>query len=171
MAQVNMGSVLFRLGRYFEAQVHCGHALRTYRMLGDRYREAGALNNLAQVEQVNGRLEEALAHLREAEARYREADDLDTLAVVLNNCGEVSLELNRVEDAEGYHHAALEVAQRCGSAMRQAAAYLGLGDAARARGDISVARTRWETALAILETSGSPAAADVRKRLAATSGE
>ena len=165
MAQVNMGSVLFRMGRYAEAQVHCRDALRTYRTLGDRYREAGALNNLAQVEQVNGLREEALAHLREAEVMYREADDLETLAVVLNNCGEVSLELGRISDGERYHHEALEVAQRCGSAMRQAAAYLGLGDAAEMRGDHSVARTRWETALAIFETGGSPRATELRKRL------
>lgn len=170
MAQVNMGSVLIRLGRYTEARVHCRNALRTYRSLGDRYREAGALNNLAQVEQVNGRLEEALAHLRSAEAMYREADDLETLAMVLNNCGEVSTELYRVEDAERYHHEALDVAQRCGSALRQAAAYLGLGDAASLRGDRSVARTRWETALIIFEAGGSPRATEVRKRLAAVSG-
>jgi DNA-binding SARP family transcriptional activator len=170
MAQVNMGSVLIRLGRYTQARVHCRNALRTYRSLGDRYREAGALNNLAQVEQVNGRLEEALEHLRAAETMYREADDLETLAMVLNNCGEVSTELQRVEDAERYHHEALDVAQRCGSALRQAAAYLGLGDAASLRGDRSVARTRWETALIIFETGGSPVAAEVRRRLAAMSG-
>lgn len=165
MAQVNMGSVLFRLGNYAEAQVHCQDALQVYRTQGDRYREAGALNNLAQVEQVNGNLEAALAHLREAEAMYREADDLETLAMVLNNCGEVSIELDRVEEGERYHHEALDVAQRCGSAMRQAAAYLGLGDAARSRGDRTVARTRWDTALTIFETGGSPRAAEVRKRL------
>lgn len=167
MAQVNMGSVLMRLGRYRDAEVHCHNALRTYRSLGDRYREAGALNNLAQVEQFNGRHEEALAHLREAEVMYREADDLEGLAVVLNNCGEVSSELHRLEDAERYHHEALDVAQRCGSAIRQAAAYLGLGDAANLRGDRAVARTRWETALTIFETGGSPQAAEARKRLSA----
>jgi DNA-binding SARP family transcriptional activator len=165
MTQVNMGSVLFRLGRYAEAQVHCRDALKTYRTLGDRYREAGALNNLAQVEQVNGHREAALTHLREAEAMYREADDLETLSVVLNNCGEVSIELDRLADAERFHHEALDVALRCGSAMRQAAAYLGLGDAAYSRGDRAVARTRWETALTIFETGGSPKAAEVRKRL------
>ncbi|GAA4852886.1 BTAD domain-containing putative transcriptional regulator [Saccharopolyspora rosea] len=165
MTQVNMGSVLFRLGRYDEAQVHCEDALRVYRTLGDRYFEAGALNNLAQVEQVNGNLEAALAHLREAEAMYREADDLETLAMVLNNCGEVSIELERTEDGEDYHRQALDVALRCGSAIRQAAAYLGLGDAAHSRGDRQVARTRWETALAIFDAEGSPRATDVRRRL------
>ncbi|QUG99844.1 tetratricopeptide repeat protein [Saccharopolyspora erythraea] len=165
LTQVNMGAVLFRLGRYDEAQVHCREALQAYRTLGDRYREAGALNNLAQVEQVNGNLEEALAHLREAEAMYREADDLETLAMVLNNCGEVSIELGRVEEGERYHHEALDVAQRCGSLERQAAAYRGLGEAACSRGDRSVARTRWETALTIFETVGSHRAEEVRERL------
>ncbi len=165
MTQVNMGSVLFRLGRYDEAQRHCQNALRTYRRLGDRYREAGALNNLAQVEQVNGHREAALEHLREAEAMYREADDLETLAMVLNNCGEVSVELGRPSDAERYHDEALDVALRCGSAMRQAAAHLGLGDVARARRDFPVARVRWETALSIFESGGSPRALEVRARL------
>lgn len=165
MAQVNMGSILFRLKRYAEAQMHCRDALHVYRRMGDRYREAGALNNLAQVEQVNGHLEAALAHLREAEVMYREADDLDTLAMVLNNCGEVSVELGRVEDGERYHHEALDVGQRCGSAMRQAAAYLGLGDAAYSRGDRALARERWKTALGIFETSGSPRTAEARARL------
>ncbi|MFR9728538.1 BTAD domain-containing putative transcriptional regulator [Saccharopolyspora sp. MS10] len=165
LAQVNMGAVLFRMSRYAEAQVHCRDALRAYRTLGDRYREAGALNNLAQVEQANGRLDEALEHLLEAEVMYREADDLETLAMVLNNCGEVSIELGRPDDGEGYHHEALDVAQRCGSAMHQASAYLGLGDVAHSRGDGSVARNRWETALSIYETGGSPRAAQARSRL------
>ncbi|MCA1194758.1 MULTISPECIES: BTAD domain-containing putative transcriptional regulator [unclassified Saccharopolyspora] len=165
MAQVNMGAVLFRMKRFAEAQVHCRDALRAYRTLGDRYREAGALNNLAQVEQANGRLAEALEHLLEAEVMYREADDLETLAMVLNNCGEVSIELGRLDDGEGYHHEALDVAQRCGSAMHQASAYLGLGDVAVSRGDRSVARTRWETALSIYETGGSPRAAQAKARL------
>ncbi|MBE9374098.1 tetratricopeptide repeat protein [Saccharopolyspora sp. HNM0983] len=168
MTRVNMGSVLYRLERYAEAQVHCQEALDAYRLLGDRYFEAGALNNLAQVEQVNGELESALAHLREAEAMYREADDLDTLAMVLNNCGEVSMELGLAEDGRRYHHEALDVALKCGSALRQAAAYLGLGDAACRRGDREVARTRWETALAIFDAEGSPRAAEVRERLRGT---
>lgn len=165
LTQVNMGSVLFRLRRYAEAHVHCRQALHAYRSLGDRYRQAGALNNLAQVEQANARLEEALGHLLEAEVMYREADDLETLAMVLNNCGEVSIELGRVAEGERYHHEGLQVARNCGSAMRQAAAYLGLGDAAFSRRDDAVARTRWETALTIFETGGSPRAAEARSRL------
>lgn len=165
MTQVNLSSVLFRLHRYDEAKTHCQDALRVYRDLGDRYFVAGALNNLAMVEQVNGELEEALAHLREAEALYRDADDLETLAMVLNNCGEVGIELGRLDDGERCHHEALEVALQCGSAMRQAAAYLGLGDAARLRGDVNVARTRWDTALAIFEAEGSPQVTEVRSRL------
>ncbi|MDR7301580.1 AfsR/SARP family transcriptional regulator [Haloactinomyces albus] len=165
MAQVNLGSALFRLGRYDEAQRHCEEALNAYRMLGDRYREAGALNNLAQVEQVSGDREAALVHLRAAEAMYREADDLETLAMVLNNCGEVSVEMGHVTEAERYHQEALDVAQRCGSAMRQAAAYLGLGDAADLRRNRPVARTRWETALSIFEAGGSPRAGEARNRL------
>lgn len=169
MTQVNMSSVLFRLERHSEAREHCEAALRTYRDLGDRYREAGALNNLAQVEQAAGEREAALEHLRSAEVMYREADDLEILAMVLNNCGEVTIELGRVEEALGYYRQALEVAQRCGSAMRQAAAYLGLGDVASARGDVTVAGTRWETALDIFETSGSPKASEARQRLNAHS--
>ncbi|WP_460956646.1 AfsR/SARP family transcriptional regulator [Parasphingorhabdus pacifica] len=169
MTQVNMGSILFRLERYAEAQMHCRDALRVYRTMGDRYREAGALNNLAQVEQVNGQLEAALRHLREAEGMYREADDLDTLAMVLNNCGEVSVELGCVEQGEHYHHEALDVAQRCGSAMRQAAAHLGLGDVANSRGDQATAREHWETALGIFETGGSPRTDEVRERLGTAS--
>ncbi|MER6993475.1 BTAD domain-containing putative transcriptional regulator [Saccharopolyspora hirsuta] len=165
MTQINMASVLFRLKRYDEAKAHCQDALRVYRSLGDRYFEAGALNNLAMVEQVNGEREEALAHLREAEALYRAADDLDTLAMVLNNCGEVCIELGRLDDGERYHHEALDVALKCGSAMRQASAHLGLGDAARCRGDLAVTRTRWETALAIFEAEGSPRASEARERL------
>ena len=165
MAQVNMGAVLVRLQRYDEAQAHCRDALQTYRTLGDRYREAGALNNLALVEQVSGNREEALSHLLEAEVMYREADDLETLSMVLSNTGEVHLELGRLDEAERYHHEALDVALRCGSAMRQAAAYVGLGDAARSRGDRVVARTRWETALGIFDTVGSTRASEVHKRL------
>ncbi|QGK68506.1 tetratricopeptide repeat protein [Allosaccharopolyspora coralli] len=165
MAQVNMGAVLVRLERYDEARGYCWDALQTYRTLGDRYRQAGALNNLAQTEQAAGRREEALSHLVEAEAMCREADDLETLAVVLSNCGEVSLDLGRAAEAERYHHEALDVALRCGSAMRQASAYVGLGDAATARGDRAVARTRWETALGILETVASRRAGEVHKRL------
>ena len=165
MTQVNLSSVLFRLRRYEEAKVHSKDALKVYRSLGDRYFVAGALNNLAMVEQVNGELEAALSHLREAEDLYREADDLETLAMVLNNCGEVSIELGRVEDGERFHHEALDVARQCGSAVRQASANLGLGDAARLRGDLPVACTRWETALSIFEVEGSPKVREVRQRL------
>lgn len=164
MATVNMSSALIRLGRHDEARRHCEEALAANS--GDRYREAGALNNLAQVEQAAGVLEAALRYLLEAAAMYREADDLEILAMVLNNCGEVCIELGRHEEAHRYHEEALEVAQRCGSSMRQAAAYLGLGDVARSRGDHRVARTRWETALSIFDTGRSPRAADARSRLA-----
>ncbi|SFS56811.1 AfsR/SARP family transcriptional regulator [Saccharopolyspora flava] len=165
MTQVNLSSALFRLRRYEEAKIHSKDALKVYRSLGDRYFVAGALNNLAMVEQVNGELEAALRHLREAEDLYREADDLETLAMVLNNCGEVSIELGNLDDGERFHHEALEVARQCGSAVRQASANLGLGDAARLRGDIAVACTRWETALSIFEAEGSPQVREVRQRL------
>ncbi len=166
MAQVNMSSALIRLGRHPEARRHCEDALGTNRTLGDRYREAGALNNLAQVEQAHGDPDAALGHLREAASMYREADDLEILAMVLNNCGEVCVELGREGDAQRYHQEALEVARSCGSAMRQAAAHLGLGDVARSRGDDRVARTRWEAALSIFDTGRSPRAEEARTRLA-----
>ncbi|RRO17299.1 tetratricopeptide repeat protein [Saccharopolyspora rhizosphaerae] len=165
MTQVNLSSVLFRLRRYEEAKVHSKDALQVYRSLGDRYFVAGALNNLAMVEQVNGELEAALEHLREAEELYREADDLETLAMVLNNCGEVSIELGRLDDGERCHLEALDVARQCGSAVRQAAAHVGLGDVARLRGDVPVAQRRWETALAIFEAEGSPQVREVKQRL------
>lgn len=171
MTQVNLSSVLFRLRRYDEAKVHSKDALKVYRSLGDRYFVAGALNNLAMVEQVNGELEAALRYLREAEDLYREADDLETLAMVLNNCGEVSIELGRLDDGERFHHEALDVARQCGSAVRQGSANLGLGDAARLRGEIPVARTRWETALAIFEMEGSPKVREVRQRLDEIAGQ
>ncbi|PRW63588.1 AfsR/SARP family transcriptional regulator [Actinopolyspora mortivallis] len=166
MTQVNMASALFRMGRYADARRHCEEALCTYRAEGDRYGEAGALNNLAQVDQVFGHHSAALDRLRQAERRYREADDLEILAMVLNNCGEVCVELDRMDNARRYYGEALEVARQCGSTMRQAAAYMGLGDVASLRGDTAVARRRWETALSIFEAGGSPRAAEPRARLA-----
>ncbi|WP_092524494.1 AfsR/SARP family transcriptional regulator [Actinopolyspora saharensis] len=165
MTQVNMGSALFRLGRYPDARRHCEEALRTYREQKDRYGEAGALNNLAQVEQVTGNLSAAFGYLRKAEKRYREADDLEILAMVLNNCGEVSLELDRIDNARRYYGEALDVARQCGSTMRQAAAYMGLGDVASLREGPAAARRRWDTALSIFEAGGSPRAAESRARI------
>ncbi|MHA6802119.1 AfsR/SARP family transcriptional regulator [Salinifilum ghardaiensis] len=170
MARVNLASVLIRLGRHEQAREHCRAALEGRCEQLDRYFGAGALNNLAQVEQAAGRPELALRHLREAEELYREMDDLETLAMVLNNCGEVHIELCRLEEGERYHSEALEVALRCGSAMRQAAAHVGLGDVAWHRGDASVARTRWNTALIVFDTGGSPMGREVRARLARFSG-
>lgn len=103
--------------------------------------------------------------MREAEALYRDADDLETLAMVLNNSGEVSIELGRIADAERFHHEALDVALKCGSAMRQASAYLGLGDTAHARDANEVARSHWETALRIYKAEGSPRADEAGERL------
>lgn len=170
MTRVNLASVLIRLGRHEQAREHCHAALPGHRDRPDRYFGAGALNNLAQVEQVAGRPELALRYLREAEELYREMDDLETLAMVLNNCGEVHIELGRLDEGERYHSEALEVALHCGSAMRQAAAHVGLGDVAWHRGDASVARTRWNTALIVFDTGGSPMVREVRERLARCTG-
>lgn len=166
MARVNLASVLIRLGDYEQARRHCEAALDGHRCQQDRYFGAGALNNLAQIEQAVGNLDLALTYLRESESLYREVDDLETLAMVLNNCGEVHIDLGRVEEGERYHTEALEVALSCGSAMRQAAAHVGLGDAAFHRGDSAVAHTRWTTALTVFETGNSPMMTGVRDRLA-----
>ncbi|MFV2194861.1 BTAD domain-containing putative transcriptional regulator [Nocardiopsis sp. LOL_012] len=71
-SQDSLGQIADLSGRHAEAVGHYGHALRTYRMLGDAYEEANTLHGLAKAQAALGESEAARVSWERALVLFRE---------------------------------------------------------------------------------------------------
>jgi tetratricopeptide (TPR) repeat protein/DNA-binding XRE family transcriptional regulator len=124
---------------------------------------------LAEVEL--GRVEQAIAHLKESLATF-ERLGLELNAVMARNClGEASLRKGDLTEAERWLTAAASAARARGSLYEEARALRRLGDVALASGDKGTAISRWAEALdryALMQAPASHEAAEITALLALT---
>ncbi|MFI1705545.1 ATP-binding protein [Streptomyces griseoruber] len=161
-ARITFGSVLLALGRHDEAAGAYREALKLARERGAHDLEARSLIGLASLCRPLDReqADEALDIARRTEYRLVEGEALTALA-------RAGLERGEPAVAAGHAHRALIVHRATGHRRRQAQTLDLLGRAVGMTGEEDPAPC-WSEALEIFDSLGSPHAATLRQRLAAT---
>jgi tetratricopeptide (TPR) repeat protein len=153
-----------RQGRYRAALDHAAQALDLYRTTDDTAGLALALNAVGWYHAHLGNYEQALAHCREALTLHQEGGDLSE-AADWDSLGYIHWHLGDHEEAVRCYQRAIELFREQGNSYQEADSYLNLGDAHAGAGDPAATRRAWLCALALLDPSGDPRAAEVRERL------
>ncbi len=143
----NLGFVHERLGRLADARYSYEQCLRIAEAVGDRASQAIALHNLGDVYRALGRHPEALDHLHRSLAVSRPAGHREAEGYALTYLGHVYGELDALDQARRYQQAALRIALDTGIRPLQTLVHNGLGDNARARGEVSEALAHYASAL------------------------
>ncbi|MFB4309185.1 BTAD domain-containing putative transcriptional regulator [Actinomadura sp. GTD37] len=125
----------------------CGEALRGFRACGDRWGAANCLDTLAQVAGWRGDHDRALALLAEALGMVGRLGALEDTADLLYQRAQVLINAGTPDAARPDLERGIELARRAGTPDKIAGGYQGLGDVARALGDVAEARRMYETAL------------------------
>lgn len=99
-AHSTLGNVYDADGRFDQALYHHRSALQLRREAGDRFGEAGSLNNIGNVQYQLGRYERALASHQEGLVLRRELRNPVAIGASLSNIGLILFVLARYEEAE-----------------------------------------------------------------------
>ncbi|WP_016698460.1 tetratricopeptide repeat protein, partial [Actinoalloteichus spitiensis] len=159
-------TVRVQLGLFEEARPVGERTLTLYRELGDVTGQAMALNNLALLDQNEGRLDSAFARCLAVRELYRITGRPFHEAVALNNLAELAGELRRWDAARDYAEAALRVAGGCGATVQEGKALISLGDVHQASGAGALALATWRRAEELLRPTSSPILREAEQRIA-----
>jgi class 3 adenylate cyclase/tetratricopeptide (TPR) repeat protein len=106
---------LYHLGRFAGAIGNAEIALGIHRTLGNRGREAGALNLLGVINLSLRHLDAATKHFNAALDSWRDADNRFGISKIYQNLGAINLILGRYDEAEELTKEALGIAEEIGS--------------------------------------------------------
>lgn len=149
-------------GRILDSEAEFRCALDGFRVTGDRWGIATALDQLAAVADRRGDRPAALALIDEAVQLYTELGTVDDTADLLNHRGDILAESDPGAARAAYERAA-ELSGSVGATDMRANAIRGLGDLERAGGDLSSARERYTAALNLV-SEGPVGATEARTR-------
>lgn len=122
-----LGFVYADLNDLDRAELYDQRALKAYRELGDKNREASSLNNLASIEEKRGDLERALQLYREALAMQPEVEQ----ATTLNNIALIHSTRKEYKQAIKMLRHGLDIERRNGDANAIARFQINLGNSLR----------------------------------------
>jgi tetratricopeptide (TPR) repeat protein/transcriptional regulator with XRE-family HTH domain len=168
----NLGLLAERQGHYADALRHAEQALRLYQVIGDAAGQTVALNNVGWYHGLLGDHQQARAFSRQALTlnaemeighRWVEGGAWDSL-------GNAEHHLGNLAEADACYQRALTLYREAGERFFEAETLTHLGDTRHAAGELAQARHAWRQALAILEDIQHPDAAQVRAKLASTTG-
>ncbi len=162
---IRLYSYLDLRGHYQDLVVVSQIGLASARVLGDRPREAAALNNLGLAYGELNQPDAASETLTEALAISGEVVGLGAGAAAWGNLGNVHQRAGRYREALRCFQHAVGLARLTSLHSFEGLALLGLGDALRDLGRGQEARAAWQEALAILIELDSPEALQARARL------
>lgn len=149
-----LGAACLRLGRPGEAVAHYLEVIEIARRTGDGFAEAGALNNLGNVQEQQGAYADALASYGQAWTIARDRG-LELGAATLGiNIGIAHLRLGEPEVALRHTRDALAIFDRLGNRGGSARALGNLGEIEAARGETATALEHLDEALAVARTVG-----------------
>jgi tetratricopeptide (TPR) repeat protein len=147
------GTAYRNLGNLADAMRKFKEALDIRQEIGDKRGAAMVLADLAAVQDVQGRSDEALSTYQQALKNAKEADDKRTVGMVLSNMGAYYLDRGRYDEALASLKAALPIQRDLGDDERQALCLSNIGTTYYAKGEYEEARTYLERALEIREKS------------------
>jgi tetratricopeptide (TPR) repeat protein len=145
----NLGSALFRMGRYPNAMQCYEEALALARLREDRQGEAMWLGNLGNCYADLGEVRRAIDHHEQALTIARDLGDRRGEAIALENLGLCYASLGETRRAIDHHEQALTIARDLGNRRREAAALGDLGSCYASLGETRRAINLYEQALTI----------------------
>jgi DNA-binding SARP family transcriptional activator/Tfp pilus assembly protein PilF len=153
-----LSAILFRYlrsgGHIPEVITVSSHALGAARRTGDRVAEATALNQLGNIDRLQGRYRQAVDHHRQALSLFRAAGDRAGEAHALGNMGIAETELGRYEQAAHHLQAALASYRDIGDRVGEARTLGNLGAIRRMQGRYQEAAGYYGQALGLSRKIG-----------------
>ncbi len=168
-AQKVWGRALAMQGELADARMHLTQALELARSVETATQaetltqdevpwlkvEAGSLNNLAYISNVEGDHPGSMAYLEQALEIYRQIHDRGGESVMLQNLGIVSYDQGDFVSAQEYWEKSLRIFREIGDRQHEAMVMNSLGNiSSDLRGDYAEAQRRYEQALAIAQEIG-----------------
>jgi len=145
---------LRRSGRLEESAVALEAALSAAATAGDAHTVVACRWRLARLRRHLGAPQSALAGLLQALDEAAALDDPDVEAQVLRELGHLELAAGRLPEAEAALRRSLECSARAGARSETAVTRLSLGELARKRGDLALARRDYSAGLAVANAFG-----------------
>lgn len=152
----NYGAVLWRSGRYRDAEGHWLRALDEARRIGSRHDEGRILANLCGVHLRLGDTGQALSDGRLAVPLLHAVDATYGEGIALHHLGLVYQRLGRHDDALGHHQRALAIFRRVGAHQNESNVLSSIGLTYAELGYYQEAQYHQRAALAVIEKSGQP---------------
>ncbi|MEM7245969.1 MAG: tetratricopeptide repeat protein [Acidobacteriota bacterium] len=149
-----LGNLALRQGRPSEAREHYDAAMSFARSGGDRVLEAVVLSNLAAMESLGGRFEEAFELTMKASVIHGETGGLRAEASALINLGTYRLNQGRLDDASRHLQQAVSLTREIGDRIREIGGLLGLAQVDLQAGRLPSARDKLEQALPMARELG-----------------
>jgi len=148
LAQVlnTQGGLQFAQGQTETALATWHKAAKIYAQVGNEAQKVGSLINQAQAQQALGLFLRARQTLTTVEQQLQQQPNTTLKAVGLRSLGNVLTLTGQATAAQRILQQSLEVAKQISSPTDQSAAFLSLGNLARAQGDRSVALTFYQQA-------------------------
>ena len=153
----NIGLTFHRLGALALALENYERAIPLRHAENDQQGEFNVRNNIGGVYDVSGEPAKALEHYQATLRVWLTFDsaeqlrDRDQLGTGFNNVGEVLNKLGRWQEARDNYQAALDIFQRSGNQLREAACLDNLGQLYQDLGDTNLALDHYRKALALLQ--------------------
>ena len=151
----NRAEAHYRLGIYFEmqadvpaARAHYDQSFALYGAQGDRRGQTNTLNGLAHIARLAGELHAARELYRRGLVLARASDDRRTTLLLLLSLGNLLLDEDAAQ-AESCFAESMSLIQALGETSYLPYAANGLGEVARARGDLSVAAAHYARGLQV----------------------
>ncbi len=147
-----LGTVLFSLGRFDEAEVEYRESIRIYEARGEPVQARGPYYNLGRILKARGCKAEAVDLMKAAADLSREKDDTYSVCTTLTGIASAYLDLGDAAASREYALEALTVSQELGSKRNIAFVYGTLGETALLEGDPDRANEFYDKCAAIWST-------------------
>jgi len=154
MAHSLKGVACDRLGRWHEATVSHGEALRIRIQRRDRFGMASSLNNLGMALTERGEWPRAERYYRRSLKLYERIGEQGRGAAVRNNLGDLAARRGDLLEAERQHRDALAIREKLGDQFGIGASRCALGWVMALKGDLDEGSTLIREGVAILEAIG-----------------
>jgi len=144
-----LGTVLFSMGRFDEAEVRYRESIRIYEAIGEPVQARGPYYNLGRILKARGCKAEAVELMKAAADLSKEKDDTYAVCTTLTGIASTCLDLGDAAASRQYALEALTVSQELGSKRNIAFVYGTLGETALLEGDPQRANEFYDKCAAI----------------------
>lgn len=152
----NLGNLYYEQSNYKDAQTYLSESITVSQQQGFYNTLLRAKHNLASTERDLGNFEEARRLYREAWELHEKVRPDSPPIQLLYNMGRLHLEVSELDEAEEHFRESLQYSQKGGIPAGLFYNYIGLGDVALARGDLSASLGFYNDSFDIARKVNSP---------------